>query len=153
MARTKKFKSVAGYLRSMGERIRYSGLPEEKEARWDAVQAKQRLVLNQLLPQLGITELIGTAEQPDEGIERLIKLGGHEAQAAALETCRRWLKNFWIPISSSISTSTPAGFRSGMVFRGEEFTPAETETIEAIQRERKMTMTEAIAAFREGGRQ
>jgi hypothetical protein len=153
MARTKKFKSVAGYLRSMGERIKYSNLPEEEEARWNAVHAGQRTAINNLLPQLGIPELIGPTEPPREGVERLLKLDGNEEQAAALETCRRWLKNFWVPVSSSVSTSTPADFRSGMIFRGEEFTPDETETIEAIQRERKMTMTEAIAASREGERQ
>jgi hypothetical protein len=153
MARTKKFKSVAGYLRSHGERIRYSRLPKEEEARRYYVQAGQRIALNNLLLQLGITDLIGLTEPPHEGIERLLKSNGTEEQATALEACRRWLKNFWVPVSSSVSTSTPADFRSGMIFRGEEFTPDETEAIEAIQRERKMTMTEAVAAFREGERQ
>jgi hypothetical protein len=144
----KKYKSVAGYLRSMGERIRCSGLPKEEEARRNAVQAGQRTAINNLLPQLGITELIGNTEPPHEGVERLLKLGGNEAQASALETCSRWLKNFWVPVSSSVSTSTPADFQSGMVFRGEEFTPDETQAIVAIQSERKVTMTEAIALFR-----
>jgi hypothetical protein len=148
----KKYKSVAGYLRAMGERIRFSGLPKEDGARWDAVHAKQRTVINSLLPQLGMTELIGDTEALHEGVERLLNLNGNEVQASALEACRRWLKNFWMPVSSSVSTSTPADFRSGMIFHGEEFSAEETEAIETIQREQKVTLTEAIAAFREGAR-
>ena len=154
MARTKKFKSVAGYLRSMGDRLRCSGLPKDQEARWAAVQAGQRAAINNLLPQLGITELISPTEPPHEGIERLLKSGGTEAQATALETCRRWLKNFWVPVSSTMAAAPPReNFTSSMTFRGEEFTPEETKAIEAIHSERKVTMAEAIALFREGGHQ
>jgi hypothetical protein len=145
MARHKKLKTAAGYLRSMGERIRYSGLPKEQEARWNEVRAKQRIAINNLLPQIGITELIGPTEPPHEGIERLLKAGGNEAQVAALEACRRWLKDFWVPVSSTVASVT-----TGMIFRGEEFSPEDTKAIEAICSERKVTMTEAIALFRGG---
>jgi hypothetical protein len=151
----KKFKTVAGYLRSKAERIRESNLPKEQAAQRAAVYAGQRTAINNLLPQLGFSNLIGPTEAPHEGVERLLKLNLNEQQTAALKTCQRWLKNFsvahWVVTTSA---SPPVEFRTGgqtrMIVAGESFTHAETEAMEAIQRARKTTITEAIALFREG---
>ena len=101
----KKFKTVAGYLRSMSDQLLWRDLPEDKEQRIAAVRAEQRNILNNLFPQIGIPDRIGDAERPREVIERLLKLGGNEQQVAALETCRRWLKNFMIPLSSTMTVT------------------------------------------------
>jgi hypothetical protein len=105
MTRHKKFKTVAGYLRSNGDRLFWRPLPDDKEQLIAAVRIGQRDILNNLLPQIGIADRIGDAELPREGIERLLKLGGNEQQVAALEACRRWLKNFIIPISSTFTVT------------------------------------------------
>ena len=102
----KKFKTAAGYLRSAGDQLLWRDLPEDKEQLIAAVRAGQRDILNNLLPQIGIADRIGGAELPRDGIERLLKLGGNEQQVATLETCRRWLKNFMIPISSAMTGNT-----------------------------------------------
>jgi hypothetical protein len=67
-----------------------------------AVRAGQRDILNNLF---GIADRIGDAELPREGIERLLKLGGSEQHVAALETCRRWLKDFIIPLPSTLTVT------------------------------------------------
>jgi hypothetical protein len=101
----KKFKTVAGYLRSNGERLLCSELPKDKEQCIALVRAGQRDTLNNLLPQIGIADRISDAELPREGVERLLKLGGNEQQVAALEACGRWLKNFLIPLSSTMTVT------------------------------------------------
>ena len=105
MAKPKKFKTVAGYLRSKGDQLLWRDLPEDKEQLIAAVRAGQRDILNSLLPQIGVTDRIEDAELPREGIERLLKLGGNERQVATLETCRRWLKNFVVPVSSTMTVT------------------------------------------------
>jgi hypothetical protein len=107
MAR-KKFKTVAGYLRSGGDQLLSRHLPEDKERCIAVVRAGQRDILNNLFPQIGIADRISDAELPREGIERLLRLGGNEQQVAALETCRRWLKNFIIPLSSTVTVTRVA---------------------------------------------
>jgi hypothetical protein len=92
----KKYKTVAGYLRSCGERLQYGKLPEDKDQRIAAVQAGQRDIINSLLPQIGLAQHIEATEKPIDGITRLLAQGGTEQQVAALETCRRWLKNYVI---------------------------------------------------------
>jgi hypothetical protein len=102
----KKFKTVAGYLRSGGDLLLCRpSLPVDKEQCIAEVRAGQRDILNNLFPQIGIGDRIGDAELPCEGVERLLKLGGNEQQVAALETCRRWLKNFIIPLSSTVTVT------------------------------------------------
>src|SRR6516164_7316596 len=97
--RHKKFKTVAGYLRSCGERLQYHELPEDKDQRIAAVQAGQRDIINNLLPQIGLAQRIEATEKPIDGIARLLAQGGTAHQIAALEACRRWLKNYLIVLS------------------------------------------------------
>jgi hypothetical protein len=105
MARTRKFKSVAGYLRSCGDRLDRK-LPEDKDQRIAAVQAGQRDIINNLLPQIPLTQRIEATEKPMDGIERLLALGGTDQQVAALKACQRWLKNYFIVWSVTSSGST-----------------------------------------------
>jgi hypothetical protein len=97
--RHKKFKTVAGYLRSCGERLQYHELPEDKDQRIAAVQAGQRDIINNLLPQIGLAQRIEATEKPIDGIARLLAQGGTAHQIAPLEACRRWLKNYLIVLS------------------------------------------------------
>jgi hypothetical protein len=101
----KKFKTVAGYLRSESDRLLCRSLPEEKEQLLAAVRTGQRDILNNLLPQIGIADRIGDAELPREGLKRLFELDRSEQQVAALEACQRWLKNFIIPLSSTTTVT------------------------------------------------
>jgi hypothetical protein len=93
----KKYKTVAGYLRSCGERLQYDGkLPEDKDQRIAAIRAGQRDIINGLLPQIGLAQRIEATEKPIDGVARLLAQGGTAQQVAALEACRRWLKNYVI---------------------------------------------------------
>ena len=110
----KKYKTAAGYLRAQGDRICadiYRIKSQDREQILAAAQAGQRTALNSLLPQLGLP-CIEATEKPADGIERLMQMGSTEQQQAALKTCRRWLRNFFIPISSSVVVrSGPADWR------------------------------------------
>jgi hypothetical protein len=101
----KKFKTVAGYLRSGGDRLLYRTLPQDKDQRIAVVQAGQRDIINSLLPQIGITHRIEASEKPSDGIKRLLAMGGTAQQVAALEACGRWLKSFLIPLSSTFTVT------------------------------------------------
>jgi hypothetical protein len=92
----KKYKTVAGYLRSCGERLQYGKLPKDKDQRIAAIQAGQRDIINGLLPQIGLAQRIEVTEKPIDGVTRLLTQGGTAQQVAALESCRRWLKNYVI---------------------------------------------------------
>ncbi len=158
MARTKKFKTVAGYLRCKGDQLRYKvcGLEnQDRDQRWAKVYAGQRDILNNLLPQLGLA-CIEATEKPDDGIRRLAQMGGTEQQVAALAACQRWLKDFFLPISSSMRVTSGSSFvgatatTRSVIFGGERFTGEEADAIEAICRERKVSFEEGIKIFRSG---
>jgi hypothetical protein len=100
--RHKKFKTVVGYLRSCGENLAYSELPKDKDQRIAAVQAGQRDIVNNLLPQIGFTQRIEATEKPLDGIARLLAQGGTTQQIAALDACRRWLKNYLIVLGATV---------------------------------------------------
>ena len=95
----KKFKTVAGYLRSCGERLQYQEFPEDRDQHIAAVRAGQRNIINQLLPQIALAGCIEATEKPIDGVQRLLAMGGTAQQVAALEACRRWLKNYAIVLS------------------------------------------------------
>jgi hypothetical protein len=100
---SKKFKTVAGYLRSENDRLHYGALRNvEGEARVAATKAGQRDIINRLLPQLGLAKL-DNDEGPRDGIKRLIAIGGTDQQVKALKAIERWLKNYIIIISSSVT--------------------------------------------------
>jgi hypothetical protein len=100
---TKKFKTVAGYLRSMEEnmegRIPHGLSADERVAR---VKIGQRDIINQLLPQLALPKLEEDLT-PLNGVKLLIEVGGTEQQMKALKAIERWLKNTIIVISSSVT--------------------------------------------------
>ena len=98
----KKYKTVAGYLRGCDERLRYGNLPKDKDQRIAAVQAGQRDIINSLLPQLGLEHRIDANEKPIDGVTRSLAMGGTKQQVAALEACRRWLKNYVIVLSATV---------------------------------------------------
>ena len=97
--KTKKFKSVAGYLRSMGDDLQHqpSGLSDDE--RIVLIRQGQRRIVDQLLPHLDLPKL-DDSETLNNGIKRLLALGGTERQAKALKDVERWLKNYLIVISS-----------------------------------------------------
>ena len=98
----KKYKTVAGYLRSCGDRLQYGKLPEDKDQRIAAVQAGQRDIINNLFPQIGLAHRIEPTEKPIDGVARLLAIGGTAQQVSALEACRRWLKNYVIVLGVTV---------------------------------------------------
>jgi hypothetical protein len=88
----KKFKTVAGYLRSMTDDLYFA----QQKAKWAGKPALSdedglRQIVNNLLLQLGIKDQIGLAEKPLLAVERLRKAAENEKQAKDLDTCLRWL--------------------------------------------------------------
>jgi hypothetical protein len=100
---------VAGYLRSNGDALlcKVYRPNQDRDHLIAAVQAGQRDILNNLLPQLGLA-CIEATEKPSDGIRRLMQMDGTEQELAALGACERWLKSFIIPISSSMISSGEA---------------------------------------------
>jgi hypothetical protein len=76
--RNKKFKTVLGYLRSVGEGIR-----DEKG---------ERQTINNLLPKIGISGGIEPNEKPWDGIHRLRQTVQDERHIKALNDCVKWLR-------------------------------------------------------------
>jgi hypothetical protein len=101
--RAKRYKTVSGYLRSADEQLQYK-LPRDgdDDKLIAAVKAGQRSIINNLPPQLGLSSLDAN-EQPLEGIERMLAIGGTVPQVEALQDCQRWLKNYRVLLSTSIT--------------------------------------------------
>jgi hypothetical protein len=111
--RHKKFKTVAGYLRSMGDNLYYrqemaklrggAGLSDEEG---------EKQIINNLLPQIGISGVIEPTEKPRDGIHRLRQTVQDERHMKALNDCLKWLgRGRWTvttsgdPVSSKDLTS------------------------------------------------
>jgi hypothetical protein len=142
MARTKKFKTVAGYLRS-NENEKLCGVDPDS----DAERTIERQIINHMLPQLGITDTIKLDEKPRDGVERLLQQTTEVRQLKALKDCRKWLrraKGHWT-VTSSTAVSR------GMIYRGQDFNAEETAAIEQIQSEQKVSIDKAIEIWRSRG--
>ena len=50
----------------------------------------QRQIIDNLLPQIGITGNIDAAEKPVDAIKRLRQMSENAAHSKALDTCLRW---------------------------------------------------------------
>ena len=98
---TKKYKTVSGYLRNADNRLQYN-LPEDRDQRIAAVRSGQRDIINNLLPQLGLSTTIDVNEKPSDGIARMLAAGGTEQQVKALKDCQRWLKNYVVVLSATV---------------------------------------------------
>lgn len=103
---TRKFKTVAGYLRSWGERL------ARVEPNSDAERALERQIINNLLPQIGMSETIVDGEMPRDGIARIRKLTTDPAKCKALDACRKWLGRMKI---ISVSVIPQVRTASGLV--------------------------------------
>ena len=111
MTKTKKYKTVGGYLRSHEYSIeKKTGHLEGDEWR-AAVKTAQRAILNHLLPQFSLSQIEDHIE-PLKHIDLLLILGGTERQMKALKDCQRWLKNFRI-LSFRNATVTVVSARQG----------------------------------------
>jgi hypothetical protein len=88
----KKFKTVAGYLRSMGDQLYYKQEKAKLEHRPVISDDEgERDIINNLLPQLGIVGRIGQDEKPRDGVKRLQQAAQGDAQVKALAACLKWL--------------------------------------------------------------
>ena len=87
MTRTKKFKTVAGYLRSAEDRL-YSqrAMAELQGQPAIAEEDGKRQIINSMLPQLGLERLQAT-EAPRDGIKRLQQTAQTDQQKKALDAC------------------------------------------------------------------
>jgi len=129
MTKRKKFKTVLGYLRSHG----------------DPDADRERKIINALLPQVGVDDTILPEETPREGVERLLQVHNELRAVAALRDCIKWIDRPKWTVTGSCSTVV----RSGMIFRGVDYTAKETESLETICRERKVSMSEAVEIMRD----
>jgi hypothetical protein len=145
MAR-KKFKTVAGYLRSMSDDLYYAQAKAEQQGRQPiADEDGLRQILNNLLPQLGIGR-IDDHERLIDGIQRLQQTAHGDQQTKALVDCLKWLKQ---PTPRVIFVGAKATSHT-MTFRGEEFSEEESARLEEICREQKVSMIDAVRILRHG---
>jgi CRISPR/Cas system type I-B associated protein Csh2 (Cas7 group RAMP superfamily) len=151
MAR-KKFKTVAGYLRSMGDDLYYKQETAQRQGRPAISDAEgKRQILNNLLPQIGIAGCIGSDEKPVDAIKRLREAAQTERDIKNLDACLKWLRVPPTPMHMQFIGASSSVTGVGMMFRGESFTPEETQAIEKIQRERRLpSIADAIRIYREG---
>jgi hypothetical protein len=102
----KKFKTVAGYLRGREQELYVN----EIEPNSDAERARERRIINHLLPQLGIAATISDSEKPIDGLDRIRQRTTNEAHLKALNTCRKWLGRMKV-VGVSVSVAPPkAGY-------------------------------------------
>jgi hypothetical protein len=77
-----------------------------------------------------------------------------EARAITLREQLKWRREMLDEMCRQMSSrqAAPGGvrksFSTGMIFGGQKFGPEETEALETICRERKVSMTEAVEIFR-----
>jgi hypothetical protein len=145
MAR-KKFKTVAGYLRSMADSL-YLGQEKAKLAGKPALSDEdgQRQIINNLLLQLGIKDQVGFGEKPLVAVERMRKAAENDKLAKDLDTCLRWLAR---PEGRYVKFVGAAVTRVGVTYAGERFTEEEFAAIEKLASVRAITLEEAVKAFR-----
>ncbi len=149
MARTKRFKTISGYLRSTEESRILAALVEPGS---DRERAIERGIINGLLPQVGVAQTIAADETPLDGVDRIRALTTDPAQIKTLDACRKWL-NRWRLVgvkttATSVRTEAATFIPGGMIFRGVDYSPEETEAIQAIKRERGIGTQEAVEIFR-----
>jgi hypothetical protein len=89
----KKFKTIAGYLKSAGDKFFYAQeMAKLKGTVTVSEEQARREILNNLLPQIGIKGQIGPAEKPVDVITRLRQAPERDAgQVKSLDTCLKWL--------------------------------------------------------------
>jgi len=149
MRRQKKFKTVAGYLRSAEEHLWYEQSAAKREGRSGiSDEDGQRQIINNLLPQVGI-ETLKIGEKCSEGIDRLRQASTDERQSKVLDDVLKWLRKPRLLGSSSRITCRVQVIGSthepgGVIHRGKHYTNAEYEALEAICRERGVDMDRAI---------
>ena len=104
----------------------------------------KRQILNNLLLQKGIA-LIKQDEKPADGVRRLLTVAT-DNQRKTLEVCFEWLRQPRVRKEFVGASSTAVS--AGMIFRGVSYTPEETEMLEAICSQRKVSMQEAVEIMR-----
>jgi hypothetical protein len=113
--RHKKFKTVAGYLRSMGDNLSYrQEMAKLRNGVTMSDEEGERQIINNLLPQIGISGSIEPAEKPPDGIHRLRQTVQEERHIKALNDCLKWLgrdRGHWTVTTSGgpVSSKTLLG--------------------------------------------
>jgi hypothetical protein len=140
----KKFKTIAGYLRSTGD-AHYYAQEKAKLAGRPALsdEEAQRQIINNLLPQIGIVGQIGSTEKPVDVVTRLRLAPENEKRAKDLDTCLQWLGR---RLGPRITCANATIWK--IVRAGEEFTQEEFDAIEKLARERAIGFDEAKVALR-----
>jgi hypothetical protein len=93
--RHKKFKTVTGYLRSMGE---FGASISDEEG--------VRRHINNLLPQAGISGRIEPTEKPRDGVQRLRQTMQDERHIKILNDCLKWLGRSGWTVTGGISSKS-----------------------------------------------
>jgi hypothetical protein len=88
----KKFKTVAGYLRSMEDQLSYKqAMAELGGQHVMSDEDGERQIINNLLLQFGLADRIGADEKPRDGVRRLQQVARSDVQIKALAACLKWL--------------------------------------------------------------
>jgi hypothetical protein len=141
MARTKRFKTVAGYLRSTGDNAYYAAQEAKRAGRpLHSERDARRRILNALFPQIGIKDQIGPTEKPIDVVTRLRRAPENEKQAKNLDTILQWLRRRLGPRVQFLGATAESW---GVIRGGEEFTGEEFDAIEKLASESGISFDEA----------
>jgi hypothetical protein len=139
MAR-KKFKTIAGYLRSMETDLWAQQARAKREGRsFLSDEEGQRQILNNLFGQMGI----GTIAQDEKPLAAVVRLreGASEKHLKDLSACMKWLRQPQAHPTFVGATAETAG----ITYAGKRYTEAEFERLEQIARAKNITLDAAIA--------
>jgi hypothetical protein len=144
----KKFKTVAGYLKSAGDGFYYKQeMAKLKGTVTLSEEQARREILNNLLPQIGIKDQIGPAEKPVDAVERMRKAPENEKQAKNLDTCLQWLGRCLGPRLIARGATIWKITRAG-----EDFTEEEFNAINKLASESGVGFDQAKEVYRAGRR-
>ena len=141
MKKRKKFKTIAGYLRSMEQDLWHQQAIAERSGKVGISDDDgRRQIINNLLSQIEGAGSIDQAESPRDGVKRLRVTATSARQVEALDACARWLVHPPAKVTFVGATAESAG----MIYRGKDYTQQEIEALRAIQREHGVSLDQAI---------
>jgi hypothetical protein len=105
MARAKKYKTVAGALRASSNEIWAMAARAERQGGDSSALAEDcvRRAINNILPQLGMSDRIRPDEKPSAGIARMLEGQTHPTMIKHLNECRRFIKRAYFPMSATMT--------------------------------------------------
>lgn len=144
MKRRKKFKTIAGYLRSMEQDLWHrQGMAELNGKPGIADDDGHRFIVNNLLSQIERAGSIGPAETPRDGVKRLRATAINPAEIEALDACAKWLDKPGVKVAFVGTRSEVTSV--SVTYAGKHYTQQKFEVFEKLQREHGCSLDQAIA--------